>query len=312
MRRDFRYLDLFASGELRKRVEIAYALLRRCVLCPHQCGVNRLNGERGVCNSGADLVIASHNAHHGEEPPISGEKGSGTIFFSNCTGKCLFCQNYPISQLGVGNQATVEGLAKMMLSLQRKGCHNINFVTPTHFVPQILAALEIAIPQGLGVPLLYNTSGYDSLVTLQLLDGVIDIYLPDAKYADDKIALRLSGFPRYVESNHIALKEMYRQVGDLQVDEAGLATRGMIVRHMVLPQGLAGTAQVMRFIAREISPNTYVSLMDQYFPAHRAVGHPQLGRKTTPQEYDQALQAFQEAGLVNGWMQVQEYSCAQV
>lgn len=301
------YLELHRSGELKRRMERAYAMLSQCRLCPRECGVDRLRGEQGFCRAGAEPIVASWNVHPWEEPPISGTRGSGTIFFSGCTGRCLFCQNYPISQLGVGNTVSVQQLAEMMLELQDRGCHNINLVTPTHFVPQILAALELAIEGGLRLPLVYNTSGYERVETLQLLDGVVDIYLPDAKYADDETARRLSGFMRYVEANRAALREMFRQVGDeLVLDGEGIARRGLIVRHLVLPEGLASTPEVLRWIAENLSPRVHVSLMDQYFPAHKAVGHPVLGRKITAEEYAEALRAFEEAGLTNGWMQEHE------
>lgn len=298
------YLALHRSGELRQRVAALYELLAPCCLCPRRCGVDRLAGEEGFCRSGARPKVASWTLHPWEEPPISGTRGSGTIFFSGCTGRCLFCQNYPISQLGVGNVVTVERLAEMMLELQRRGAHNINLVTPTHFVPQLVAALPRAIERGLRLPLVYNSSGYESLEVLRLLDGVIDIWLPDAKYAADDIARRLSGFPHYVEHNRAALREMYRQVGDeLILDDEGIARRGLIIRHMVLPGGLAGTREVLNWIASELSPRVHVSLMAQYFPAHRAVGHALLGRKLTPEEYEEALAAFDVADLERGWRQ---------
>ena len=301
------YLELYHQGELARRIERAYALLESCTLCPRECGVNRLAGQQGFCRADLDPRVASWNVHPWEEPPISGSRGSGTIFFSGCTGRCLFCQNYPISQLGVGNVVPVERLAVMMLELQAKGCHNVNLVTPTHFVPQILAALSQAIEGGLRLPLVYNSSGYETLDALRLLDSVVDIWLPDAKYADDDTARRLSGFPYYVEHNRAALQEMYRQVGhELVLDEGGLARRGMIVRHLVLPEGLASTGEVLNWIATALSPHVHVSLMDQYFPAHRAVGHAVLGRRVTPEEYEEALRAFEEAGLVNGWRQKHE------
>lgn len=298
------YLALADSGELGVRVKQARAHLSACDLCPRRCGVDRLQGQVGFCRAGALARVASHNAHHWEEPPISGTRGSGTIFFSHCTGRCLFCQNYPISQLGVGEEVSARQLAGMMLTLQRWGCHNVNLVTPTHYVPQILEGLELAVAGGLRIPLVYNTSGYDTVETLRLLDGVVDIYLPDAKYADDAVARRLSGFVDYVEHNRAALLEMRRQVGvALQVDEQGLARRGLIIRHLVLPDGLAGTEEVLCWIAQHLSTSVYVSLMAQYFPAHRAVGDPQLGRRITFDEYDAALEALQQVGLENGWQQ---------
>lgn len=302
------YLSLHHSGELARRAAEARARLECCELCPRRCRVNRLDGERSVCGFGELPVVASWNVHPWEEPPISGTRGSGTVFFSGCTGRCLFCQNYPISQLRHGQQVSHERLAAMMLELQnKKHCHNINYVTPTHFIPAILAAVDIAAARGLHIPLVYNTSGYESVESLQLLDGVIDIYLPDAKYADDTIARQLSGFADYVEHNHAALKEIYRQMGDeLVLDEHGIAQRGMIIRHLVLPENLAGTPQVLRWIANALSPRVHVSLMDQYFPAHKAHAHPQLNRKITLEEYEAALDAFDAAGLENGWMQEHE------
>ncbi len=307
------YLELARRGELPERVRQARALLAPCVLCPRRCGVDRLAGEVGFCRAGADPVVASWNVHPWEEPPISGTRGSGTIFFSYCTARCRFCQNYPISQLGVGNRVSVERLAEMMVELQAKGCHNINFVTPTHFAAQIVLALPRAVELGLRIPLVYNTSGYDSLETLRLLDGIVDIYLPDAKYADDDVARRLSGFVGYVEADRAALKEIFRQVGDeLVLDEEGIARRGMIIRHLVLPGGLAQSAEVFRWIARELSPNVHVSVMSQYFPAYRVLDDPVLGRKVSPDEYLEAVEAFEQAGLQNGWFQEQEDACDDV
>lgn len=298
------YIPLYESGELARRAAQAQAMLARCELCPHRCRVDRLAGELGRCRSGVLPRVASWNLHWREEPPISGTRASGTIFFSGCTGRCRFCQNYPISQLGVGQEVSVERLAEMMLELQRKGAHNINLVTPTHFVAAILAALPFAIRGGLRLPLLYNSSGYERVETLRLLDRVIDIWLPDAKYADDEIARRLSGFPGYAAHNRAALQEMYRQVGDeLALDEQGIAQRGIIVRHLVLPDGLAGTAQVMTWIAAHLSPNVHISLMSQYFAAFQCVGDPILGRKITPKEYQAAFDALDAAGLENGWVQ---------
>ncbi len=298
------FVALYRSGELARRIEAAKAMLSPCELCPHRCGVDRVAGKVGVCRMADQPKVSSWNLHHWEEPPISGSRGSGTIFFSGCTGHCRFCQNYPISQFGYGQVVSGERLAGMMLELQRKGAHNINLVTPTHFLPSILEALRFAIEGGLRVPLVYNTSGYERADVLRLLEGVVDIWLPDAKYADDDVARRLSGFPHYVENNQAALREIYRQVGaELLVDADGVAVRGLIVRHLVLPGGLAGTAEVMRWLARELSPRLHVSLMDQYFPAHRALDDPILGRKITAAEYDEAVSALDAAGLENGWCQ---------
>lgn len=297
------YLPLWQSGELQRRAEEAFAGLSNCRVCPRDCEVDRLADKRGYCRAGRRAIVASWNRHDWEEPPISGTRGSGTIFFSGCSARCRFCQNYPISQLGVGREVEEQELAQMMLELQERGCHNINLVTATHFVPQVLVALSLAVAGGLRIPLVYNCAGYESPETLRWLDGVIDIYLPDAKYADDENAREFSGFPDYVEVNRAALREMYRQVGELQLDEQGLAVRGLIVRHMVLPGGIAGTPQVLHWIASELSPTVHVSLLAQYFPAHRAIGHPLLGRKLTWEEYDAACAVFEMAGLENGWLQ---------
>lgn len=297
------YLTLARSGELARRAEMAWQGLSHCELCPHRCGVDRLNGQEGRCRSGALPRVASWTLHPWEEPPISGTRGSGTVFFSGCTGRCRFCQNYPISQMGVGQTVSVERLAEMMLDLQRRGAHNINFVTPTHWTAAILAALPLAVEGGLHLPLLHNGSGYERIETLRLFDDVIDIWLPDAKYDDDETAQTVSGFSNYVGHNRRALREMYRQVGaDLVLDKDGLARHGMIVRHLVLPGGLAGTVGVMRWLAENL-PGVHVSLMAQYFPAFECVDHPLLGRKITADEYDAAFQVLVEAGLDNGWVQ---------
>jgi putative pyruvate formate lyase activating enzyme len=298
------YLRLHHSGELAYRIEVACAILEHCELCPHRCGVNRLRRKRGVCQVGSVAKVSSWNLHRWEEPPISGTRGSGTIFFSGCTGRCLFCQNYPISHLGHGASVGIERLAEMMLELQRKGAHNINFVTPTHFMPHILAALPHAIEGGLHLPLVYNTSGYERVEMLQLLEGVVDLWLPDAKYSDSAVAARRSGFRDYVKHNRAGLREIYRQVGaGLVLDDQGIAERGMIVRHLVLPGGLAGTSDVLDWIVGALSPDVHVSLMDQYFPAHRALNDPLLGRKVTSEEYGAALQTLFRSGLQNGWCQ---------
>jgi len=296
--------SLYQSGELARRAREAREGLRHCTLCPHVCGVDRLSGELGRCRSGAQPKVASWNLHPWEEPPISGLRGSGTIFFSGCTGRCRYCQNYPISQLGVGQEVSSAQLAQMMLRLQAKGAHNINFVTPTQWVPAILEALIIALGSGLSLPLLYNSSGFERVETLRLLEGVIDIWLPDAKYADADVALYLSGFPRYPAHNRTALREMFRQVGsELFVDDGGMATQGMIVRHLVLPEGLSGTADVMQWIATSLSPAVHVSLMAQYFTAYECVGDPVLGRKISEEEYEDAFHSAVAAGLDNGWVQ---------
>ncbi|HML79597.1 MULTISPECIES: radical SAM protein [Geobacter] len=298
-----RYIDLYQSGELLQRVREAYARLRSCDLCPLDCGVNRLAGETGSCRAGWRPRIASANAHHGEEPPISGTKGSGTIFLSWCSLHCRFCQNFPISQQGNGTDLTTQDLADRMLGLQKRGVHNINFVTPTHFLPQILAALWLAIPRGFRLPIVWNSSGYEKVDALRLLDGIVDIYLPDMKYAAGEPAVRFSSAPGYREANRLAVAEMLRQVGHLELDDAGIAIRGLIIRHLVLPEGAAGSGETLRWIAENLGTETHIALMNQFFPAHRAVETPGIHRKVTGEEYDEAVEALEEAGLENGWVQ---------
>jgi putative pyruvate formate lyase activating enzyme len=295
------YLRPLASGELAQRVQRAYQRLSSCDICPRRCGVDRIDGHRdGVCRTGELAIVSSYGAHFGEEDPLRGFRGSGTIFFARCNLQCLYCQNYDISQVGYGEPTTPEQLAAMMLELQDQGCHNINLVSPTHVVPQILAALLIAARAGLHIPLVYNTGGYDALETLALLDGIVDIYMPDMKYADPAIGRQLSGIPDYPQVNRLAVREMHRQVGDLQIDSRGIARRGLLVRHLVLPAGLAGTPAILHFLARDVSPNTYLNLMDQYRPcyrAHQLAEFPDLGRRLTVAEYTDAVSAAGRAGL---------------
>jgi putative pyruvate formate lyase activating enzyme len=292
------YLALLRSGELKRRVAAAYARLEACDICARECGVNRrLSAEGAACHTGERAVVSSYGPHFGEESPLVGRGGSGTIFFTWCNLRCQFCQNYEISQGGEGYEVEPEELAHMMLSLQGQGCHNINFVSPSHVVPQILAGLLIAAEAGLRLPLVYNTGGYDSLKTLALLDGVVDIYMPDAKYSDAEVARRYSQVGNYPAVNQAALKEMHRQVGDLTIDERGVARRGLLVRHLVLPDGLAGTAEIVRFLRDEISPDTYINVMAQYRPCYRAGSLPPLDRPINKQEYAEAMNLAQEAGL---------------
>jgi len=295
MLQDVKQGSYFTEKELR--------FLSRCVLCPRKCRVNRVAGEIGYCKTGLLPVVSSYNLHFGEEPPISGFRGSGTIFFTHCNMRCIYCQNYPISQLGVGKEVTIERLAKMMLELQSRGAHNINFVTPSHLTVQIIAATRLARDEGLKIPIVYNTSGYDSLFQLRLLEGIVDIYLADMRYSDNKISLRYSDAPDYVEVNRRAIKEMHRQVGDLECDSEGIAKRGLIIRHLVLPEGYSGSEEIFNFLAKEVSKNTYVSLMSQYFPAYRAPEDPIIGRRITQREYDLARAAMLSSGLKNGWIQ---------
>ncbi len=291
------YLELYRRGKLRERVEAAVSLLEGCSVCPHSCGVNRLVGDVGKCRAPREAIVSSYGPHFGEEAPLVGGHGSGTIFFTNCNLRCQFCQNYSISQLGEGEKVNKEELADMMLSLQAKGCHNINLVSPTHVVPQILEALEVAVESGLHLPLVYNSGGYDSVETLRVLDGIVDIYMPDMKYDDEETAKELSGIESYPSINRAAIKEMHRQVGDLKINEQGVAQRGLLVRHLVLPNGLAGTKGIVDFLSREISPNTYVNIMAQYHPCYRAFQIPSLARRISPVEFHEALSLAQEAGL---------------
>ena len=248
-------------------------------------------------------MVSSFHAHFGEEPPISGFSGSGTIFFTHCSLRCVFCQNYPISQLGQGREVAIDELAGMMLKLQDQGCHNINFVTPTHYMPQILEAFFIAKEKGLNVPLVYNCGGYESMEALKILDGVIDIYMPDMKYSDDSVSKRLSSAPDYFEVSKIAVKEMYRQVGDLRI-EKGIAKKGILIRHLVLPDDLAGSSKIFDFITKELSPKTYVNIMAQYYPCHLAHKFPEIQRRITRKEYLAALKLAVQIGLSRGFRQV--------
>lgn len=291
------YLKLYYTGELKERIEKAKSLLESCFVCPRHCRVNRLKGEKGKCRVAGEAMVSSYGPHFGEEAPLVGRHGSGTIFLTNCNLRCLFCQNYSISQLGEGEIISKEELAYMMLSLQSQGCHNINLVSPTHVVPQILVALGVAIESGLHIPLVYNSGGYDSVETLRLLDGIIDIYMPDMKYSDEKIAKELSGVENYPEINKAAIREMHRQVGDLQIDKEGIAQRGLLVRHLVLPDDLAGTKEVVNFLAREISPYTYVNVMNQYHPCYQAFQIPSLARRISTREFQEAIELAHQAGL---------------
>ena len=290
------YLTLHDSGELQQRADLARTALDECITCPRECRANRLEADPCYCAGGKRAIVCSASPHFGEERPLVGSGGSGTIFFAGCNLGCIFCQNYEISHLRQGREVTAGELANIMMRLQRQGCHNINFVSPSHFVPQILEALVPAVEEGLKLPLVYNSGGYDTLATLRLLDGVIDIYMPDAKYADPEVAEVLSGAPDYPDVMRAALTEMHRQVGDLQIGDDNVATRGLLVRHLVLPEGLAGTAEVMQFIA-SLSANTYVNVMAQYRPCHEAFEDTRISRRITREEYREAVQATLDAGL---------------
>jgi putative pyruvate formate lyase activating enzyme len=291
------YIKAHRSGKLADSVDKASSILENCRLCPRECEVNRMEDKKGICRTGKSAMVSSYSPHFGEELPLVGTNGSGTIFITNCNLLCVFCQNWDISHLGEGSAVTSKNLAGMMLSLQRQGCHNINFVTPTHVVSQILDALPYAIDGGLNVPLVYNTSGYDAVESIKLLDGIFDIYMPDFKFWDPEMALKYLKASDYPEKARDAIKEMHRQVGDLTLDQNGIASRGILLRHLVMPAGVAGTREIMRFIAREISSNTYVNIMDQYHPCGSANKHPPLNRRITRAEYEEALSAAREEGI---------------
>jgi putative pyruvate formate lyase activating enzyme len=292
------YLELLESGELARRAVAALTRMEECDLCARYCRVNRRESLNGVvCRTGERAVVHSYGPHHGEEDPLRGRRGSGTIFFSWCNLRCVYCQNWDISQKGLGHEVGPGELANMMLRLQAQGCHNINFVSPSHVVAQIIAAVQIAAGLGLRLPLVYNTGGYDSPEALALLDGVVDIYMPDLKYADSGQAHRFSHVRDYAEVNRTAVREMHRQVGDLELDEYGIATRGLLVRHLLLPGNIGGTDEVLRFLAREISPDTYVNLMDQYRPCYRATDYPQLDRRISRSELADARTRARRHGL---------------
>ena len=291
------YLRLVETGELQQRVDEAYRRLERCEMCGVRCRVNRCAGKLGGCRTGERAILAGSCAHDGEEAPISGTAGSGTVFFSGCNLRCQYCQNFEISTAQEGKPVEPEELAAVFLRLQAHGCHNINLVSPSHVIPMILAAVQIAAREGLRLPLVYNTGGYDSLDSLRLLDGVVDIYMPDMKYSNAVVARRYSKVIQYPKVNEEAVREMHRQVGDLVLDADGIARRGLLVRHLVLPNGLAGTKEITRFVVEEVSPNTYFNVMAQYFPAFEAKLYPSLNRRVTPQEFAEAVETARAAGL---------------
>lgn len=290
------YVEIYNTGRLSQCAEELLERLRRCSLCPHRCGVNRVENERGLCRSGVRPIVSSCNAHFGEESPLVGRCGSGTIFFTNCNLGCIFCQNYDISHLGRGEEVSYRRLAELMVSLQGRGCHNINFVTPTHMNYAIVRALLEAVPMGLRVPLVYNSGGYDAVDILSALAGVYDIFMPDFKYMDPETSGRLSGAPDYPDVAMAAIREMHRQVGDLVLDRNGIARRGLLIRHLVLPNNIAATDRVINFIA-DLSPDTYINIMDQYRPEYRAGECFDLKRRVTLKEYDGAVEHARGRGL---------------
>jgi len=295
------YLRFYEKGDLDSRIESLSEILKSCTLCPRQCRVNRLKGETGYCRAGKELTVSSVFPHYGEEPPLVGRHGSGTIFLTHCNLRCIFCQNYEISHFGGGERVPAEQMARCMVRLQEIGCHNINFVTPTHYVPQIMAALPHAIESGLRLPLVYNCGGYESLEVIRLLDGLIDIYMPDVKFSSSEVARRCCSAPDYPEVVKSVLKEMHRQVGDLKMDSRGIAERGLLIRHLVLPRSLAGTEQAMRFIVQELSRHSYVNVMAQYRPVYQAVEFPDLDQPITMEEFREALEIARKCGVYRGF-----------
>ena len=298
------YLEAFKSGKLEKVAQEAFKLLGSCVICPRKCKINRLKGQKGFCRTGLKARVYSFLAHHGEEPPISGEFGSGAIFFSGCNMACVYCQNYQFSQENnPAKEIDSRGVADIMLELQQTGCHNINLVTPTHVMPQILQALLIAVTEGLKIPLVYNTSGYELPEMIRLLAGIVDVYLADLRYADNDQAIKYSSAPGYPEYSRNAVKEMHHQAGLAQINQEGIIEKGLIIRHLVLPENISGSAKIMKFIATELSPETFISLMSQYMPSHNANKYPELSRRITLQEYKHVQEIMHNLGLENGWTQ---------
>ena len=295
------YITLHKNKELRRRIAALQEILECCRLCPRSCQVNRLAGEQGYCRAGAVVMIASVFPHFGEEPPLVGFRGSGTIFFSHCNLRCVFCQNYDISHRGRGEHLSVSELAQHMIDLQGQGCHNINLVTPTHYVPQIIAALPEAIERGLTIPLVYNCGGYESLEVIKLLAGIIDIYMPDAKFAGEEQATAYCNAPDYPLVLREVLCEMHRQVGDLRMDDQGIATRGLLIRHLVMPQGVAGTKEIISFIVERVSENSYVNIMAQYRPLYRSGEYPEIDRPISVREYREAAKIARREGLHRGF-----------
>jgi putative pyruvate formate lyase activating enzyme len=295
------YIGLFEKGELSQRIGLLNEFLRECRLCPRECGVNRLDGELGVCQAGPELMVSSAFPHFGEEPPLVGYHGSGTIFLTHCNLRCIFCQNYDISHLRNGERMTSSDLARVMVRLQEMGCHDINFVTPTHYAPQIVSSLPEAIEKGLRLPIVYNCSGYESMEVIRLLEGVVDIYMPDAKYLDGEYSKRFSNAPDYPEVIKKILKEMHRQVGDLSINSKGIAERGVLIRHLVMPNGVSSSEAVLKFIAEEISVHSYVNIMDQYRPEYQAHEYPEINCRITHKEYLEAIQRARRFHLYRGF-----------
>ncbi len=295
------YISLFAKGELGRRIRSLNEFLKTCRLCPRECRVNRLDGETGYCKAGAGLEVSSAFPHFGEEPPLVGRYGSGTIFLTHCNLRCAFCQNYDISHMGKGESITPSEMARAIYKLQEMGCHNINFVTPTHYAPQVVSSLPEAIEMGLRIPIVYNCSGYESIEVIQLLDGVVDIYMPDVKFMEGSYSKRFSNATDYPEVVKRVLKEMHQQVGDLTTNSKGIAEKGLLIRHLVMPGGVASSEAVFRFIAEEISVHSYLNIMDQYRPEYRAHEYPEISRRITHKEYVEAIQLAKRYRLYRGF-----------
>lgn len=296
------YLEKLTIKDLRERADALLQLLSECRICPNECSVNRTEGEEGIyCHSTNEIKISSYAPHFGEEPPLVGFSGSGTIFFTNCNLSCVFCQNYDISQFGHGSTVSIEQLSEFMITLQNRGCHNINLVTPTHFVPQIISALAIAVEKGLEIPIVYNCGGYESVETLKLLEDIVDIYMPDIKYSNNETASQLSGIKNYWDVAQSAVIEMHRQVGDLHINRRGIAKRGLLIRYLVLPNDLAGSEKVIDFVADRISKDTYINIMDQYYPAYKANSFNELNRRITNDEYDRVIEYARRKCLTRGF-----------
>ncbi len=294
------YLELHLKGELKKRGEELWEIMRSCKLCPRECGVNRLKGEEGFCGATSQLMVSAYHPHFGEEKPLVGKNGSGTIFFTNCNLRCVFCINWEISQEGKGAPTRIEQLAQMMLNLQKMGCHNINLVTPTHYSPHIVSAVDLAAEKGLRLPIVYNTSGWERTEILKILDGIVDIYLPDFKYADPKMSSKYSsGAQTYPEITKKAILEMQRQVGKAEPYKNGLIYRGLMIRHLVMPNNVSGTREVLEWIANNLPKDTYVNIMSQYRPAYKAFDYPEISRRLTRKEYSDAIKWAKEFGLTN-------------
>jgi putative pyruvate formate lyase activating enzyme len=294
------YLKLYENGDLHERVERLYNILESCTLCPRRCNVNRIEGEKGYCKSGRELKISSYGPHFGEERELVGRKGSGTIFLTNCNMLCVYCQNYDISHLGYGEIVSTDRAAEIMLKLQDMGCHNINLVTPTHFAPQLVKALEAAAEQGLRLPLIWNCGGYENVDVIKQLKDIVDIYMPDIKYSEVKPAKKYSDTPDYFQRSREAVKEMHSQVGDLKVDERGIAYRGLLIRHLVLPNNLAGSEKILNFISEDLSKESYINIMDQYRPSGKATEYRELSRRPTLNEYVRVIEFAKELGLRRG------------